>query len=74
MPDAQDPTFAPGRSYEKAHAQLSKLSDEELSALVGAVIAEHVIRGSDHETAREMVHAAADGGVQGSQLFDQMEA
>lgn len=73
MPEGQDPTFAPGRPYEKAHAQLTKMSDEELCAFVGAVVAEFVIRGNDHETALETVQDAAHGGYTGSKAFDQME-
>lgn len=74
MPEGHDPTFAPDRHYEKAHAQLRKLSDEELSALVGAIVGERVNRGDDHETALETVQDAAHGGVEGSRLFDTVDA
>lgn len=68
-----DPTWDPSDEYEQADRLLPKLSEDELAALVGAITAEFVNRGNDHETALEAVQDAAHGGIEGSRLFDQME-
>lgn len=72
--DDPDPTFAPSEDFEKVDRRLPKLTDLELSGVIGAVVGELVNRGNDHETAVDLVISAAEGGAEGSKLFDQMEA
>ena len=49
---------------------LDRLTDAELDVLVGAIVAEKVTRGSDHDTALSEVVQAAVGGYNGSKAFD----
>jgi hypothetical protein len=59
--------------YQSMEGLLPLLSEFELGGLVGAIIAEYVNRGNDHDTALDNVVKAAEGGVEGSQIFDRMQ-
>lgn len=73
MPEPQDPTFNLGEEYQQIDSRLGSLSEFELSALAGALVAERVNRGDDHRTALDSIVSAARAGAVGSQMFDQME-
>jgi len=72
--EPQDPRFDLSDAYQEADDLLSVLSEFELSALAGAIVAEFVNRGNDTATALEKVIAAARGGAHGSKLFDKEDA
>lgn len=69
----QDPTFAPSEEYDDACHTLPHLTETELRALVGAIVAELVNRGNDTQTALDAVIKAARGGAEGSRAFDRMD-
>lgn len=58
--------------YINAEATLSRMTDYDLCGMVGAIVAEFVNRGNDHETAIENVAVAASAGEQASRAFDMM--
>ncbi len=68
-----DPTFTLGEAYEQAMDHLGDMTEFELGALAGSLVAEFVNRGYDTKSALDKVVAAARGGAEGSRLFDQME-
>lgn len=61
------------RQYWLVEGQLPTLTDYELAALAGSLVAEFVNRGNDTDTALGIVKGAADGGAIGSREFDTRE-
>jgi len=72
--DPHDPTFALSDAYQEVDRKMSNLSEFELDALAGSLVAEHVNRGSDTDSALKRVVTAARGGAIGSKMFDREES
>lgn len=77
MPSSDDPRdgsreTAPSEEYQFAEEHLPNLTEFELNMLAGALVAEWVNRGNDHDTALENVIEAATAGQAGSRIFDAM--
>lgn len=77
MPTADDPrdgtrAIPQSEEYEFAEEHLPNLTEFELNMLAGALVAEWVNRGNDHDTALANVVEAATAGQAGSRVFDAM--